>query len=338
MFKAHYQPSGGEILILDRRWVAQVDYLRALAVQDALVCPGCRQPVRVRAGQVKRWHFAHKHLENCPFGTASPTLLKMRACLYDWLVSKFGDKAVTVEKWPSEKSGFHPIHPIDCWVEGGDRTFAYWFFDRRMPPDERYNLSDGFEALGVPVTWVFAADLLRVDQTNPKHRIHTTTTERAFLTQTTFDPAWRTHMNLLGSSLHYLDPDQRTLTTYRDLKVVHKPQLYAGTRLHNSLDKIRVSTKNGEFIHPGEPEQLEVKLREHEQQQQVIENRLAQADAFFKRISEKRGAPTYSKGAVPLSQPFARQGTCRICGKVTADWVTYFGETKECICRDCKGN
>ena len=98
MYQVIHQPSGQEINILAVLWARQIDYLRSLDKKDALVCPACEQPVRVRAGKFKRHHFAHKHLENCPFQKESPELLQARAVLYHWLTEKFGTEAVSIEK------------------------------------------------------------------------------------------------------------------------------------------------------------------------------------------------------------------------------------------------
>jgi hypothetical protein len=333
MYKVLHQPSGQEITILDPRWREQIDYLRTLDKRDVLVCTGCKQPVRVRAGKVKRWHFAHKHLQNCPFERESPTLLKTRAVLYNWLVNKFGPDAVTIEK------RLHPpVFPrhVDCWVEKGGLAFAYWIFDRRLPPDERDNLKSGFGNTDVRVNWVFVTDLMRVDQEFMQDRLHLTTTERAFMQESAFDQAWQTHFEYLGMSLHYLDADQENLITYRNLSVIHMPQLYAGTRLEHSLAELLASTSTGEFIHPGEVQQLQQRRQEIERQEQQAEQRLRKAREFFGQKPQSKSASSVVEKQTPRTQPFERAGICRICGTETADWVTYYGPTKECICRDCK--
>lgn len=330
MYKAVHQPSGQDIIILDTRWMQQIDYLRALDKKDALICPGCEQPVRVRAGKVKRWHFAHKHLANCPFERESPILLKSRAVLYTWLTGKFDVEQITVEKrFPD--SAFH--RHVDCWVENEDRVLAYWIFDRRLPPMERESLKSGFKKLGVSVIWVFVSDLLRVDFVGMQGRLHLTTTERAFIRKSEFDQAWQTHFEHLGGSLHYLDADQETLTTYRNLTVVHRPQLYAGRRLENSLPEMLISSKNGEFIHPGEMDQLQKQQMEIESQKSEAEKRLQLARDFFSGVPQDQAQRSMEDKS---TQPFERQGTCRFCGTETADWITYFGETSECVCRNCK--
>lgn len=332
MYKALHLPSGQEIIILDPRWQQQIAHLRALDKRDALVCPGCQQAVRVRAGKVKRWHFAHKHLQNCPFERESPALLNARAVLYNWLVEKFDSESVTVEK--SLDTLAFPRH-VDCWVEKDDLIFAYWIFDRRVPPDERDRLKSAFQNVGVQVNWIFVLDLLRVDQDWMKDRLHLTTTERAFMQKSEFDQAWQTHFEHLGSSLHYLDSDRETLLTYRNLSVVHMPQLYAGTRLEHPLADVLVSSLTGEFVHPGEIDRLQKRRKEIEIQADAAAKRLQKAQDFFRQGEQKKTLsfpPEYESG----DRPFERRATCKFCGKETDDWITYFGQTKECICRNCK--
>ena len=331
MYKALHLPSGQEIISLDPRWKSQVTYLRSLDQCNALVCPGCQQPVRLRAGKIKRWHFAHMHLQNCPFERESPALLSARAVLYHRLIETFEVENVTVEKNP-EISDLP--RAIDCWVENDDLHLAYWIFDRRMPPNERKHLKLSVEKLGVPIQWIFITELLHEDSELASNRLCLTTTERAFLQMSAFDQAWQTHFEQLGKSLHYLDTEQETLITYRNLNVIHAPQVYAGTRLVHPLREILVDTDNGEFIHPGETERLQKRRSEIEAQAEAAALRLQKAQDFFRRGSLANAGTPFLKNK-PGNQPYERLGTCRICGKQTTDWITYFGQTKECICREC---
>lgn len=334
MYKAQHQPSGQEIILLDPRWLAQIEYLRGLDRKDALVCPGCRQPVRVRAGKFKRPHFAHKHRPNCPFERASPRRLQARAVLYAWLTDKFDPVTVEIEK-------MHPTaqhtHLFDCWVQpaGAETSFAYWIFDRRMPPDQRHQLQSWAAQNEQDVQWLFLIDLLRPDAGWPQSRLHLTTTERGFIRQSALDQAWQTHFEHRGGSLHYLDPDQRAVTTYRNLTRVHKPQLYTGKQLQNQLSRLLISEHTGEFIHPGETARLARAQQQLAAQQHQAAERLRKAEAFFQGVSLSQWVSEPPETpAIP--QAFDRQATCRVCGIQTSDWLTYFGETQECLCRNCQ--
>ena len=153
MFKALHTTTGEEIIILEPRWRRQIEFLRSLDTQDDLVCQGCLQPVRVRAGDVKRWHFAHKHLQNCPYESESPILLQARAVLYEWLVGQLGEDVVTLEKQSALP------RPVDCWVNSAAGAIGYWIIDTRMPPDERQSLAAGMARICPNPVWVFTTSL-----------------------------------------------------------------------------------------------------------------------------------------------------------------------------------
>ena len=133
MYKALNIRDNAEIVILDLKWLRSITQLRAYDHQDLLVCQGCKQPVRVRAGEHRQVHFAHKHLNNCDYADELAVLRNARAVLYEWLVSKFGEN-VTIEKKTDEVDLFRPI---DCWVIQGSTVFAYWIFDKQLKLGKR---------------------------------------------------------------------------------------------------------------------------------------------------------------------------------------------------------
>ena len=352
MFRATNKTTGEDIIILDEIWQQKVKYLRSLDKKNVIVCPGCQQPVRVRAGKLRRWHFAHKHLENCPYGYESPTLLNARAVLYKWLASKFGER-VSIEINLGDE--YLPRH-VDCLVETEKGKFVYWIIDSGMKPAKRDGLQTGFRRLNVGVNWVFVIDMLREDETH-SDSIHLTTTERIFARQTDYDEIRIGKISLKGESLHYLDPKNETMVTYRRLRLIHSPQLYQGRKIINSIASVLVSPSNGEFVHPGEYEQLEAQRQEKLQLEKEMmdrelerqkleekarlhfaENLSASASNEFSFSQTQIGyQPQYNQlgerhSGVPFRQ---REGTCKFCGRITADWVTFYGKTNECICRNC---
>jgi len=334
MYKAINIQDGTSITILDPRWVSAINYLRGLDAQDLLVCQRCKQPMRIRAGEVRRWHFAHKHLLNCPYGQESLALLDARAVLYEWLVSKFGDQ-VTIEK---HVNAAEFERPIDCWVEQGTNSVAYWIMDKAIRPDDRESLRAGFGRLKATVNWLFAASMLRPDESQAES-IHLTTTEREFMQHTVYDEV--VSGELEGKSLHYLDSDQRTLTTFRGLRLIHSPQLFKGHKLSHAIAEILVAPEKGEFVHPGEHEQWQ----EYRRQQAELEKKHREAEKSLESVPRTRpavrpgwrelveGKPQASDQ--PAQSIYQIEGVCEFCGKRTTDLWYYDGKTRLGKCRTC---
>lgn len=312
--------------------------------QDQLVCPGCSQPVRVRAGEIRQWHFAHKHLQNCPYDYESPILLETRALLYKWLTVKFKKGFVTVEK---KLEGIDFPRHIDCWVEIEGKRFAYWIFDARVPLHEREQLSIGMTTAKVNPVWVFVADLLRSDDTDPQ-QINLTTTERDFICPSRYDESTIPPFQLCEGSLHYLDAKQARLETFRGLHLVHSPQLYVGHRESSLFSEVLVLGSSGEFVHPGEHERRDAFLKEKEKSQKSFPHHEPTMYSGSERVDCEKPKLISSKGSFrPIQnwneegidlQPqsiFEREVECAICGKWTTDWQAYNGLTKKCKCRAC---
>jgi hypothetical protein len=363
MYKAVNIQDGQELNLLDSRWEQGIEALRALDQHDLLVCQGCKQAVRVRAGEIRRWHFAHKELLTCAYGRESPALLQARAVLYAWLVTKFGDK-VTVEKQVDDPAF---SRPVDCWVEGTTGVIAYWIVEAAAPPPTRAALREGFRRLGVVVKWVFLAPLLHVDEERPTW-VHLTTTEREFMHHSVYDDLVNPGLPD-GHSLHYLDVEQRMLTTLRGLHLVHPPHVFAGQQQHHTLAVIQVAPKTGEFVHPGEYDRLK---RYHQAQAQVEKRRREAAEARTHSCEQLRAtateqqcaeegwpllstvtapAPhTQSPGEARAPEPtqdraggnagaagwaVQAEAECVFCGVLTSEWWYFDPLTNQCKCRAC---
>jgi hypothetical protein len=346
MFKALNKLDGGEIIILDPGWRNQLSALRSLDRQDALACPYCLQPVRVRAGNYKRWHFAHKHLENCRYENESPVLLQTRAVLYDWLAEKFGPQSVTLEK--QLEHAVLPRH-IDCWVKSGKHYFAYWIFETRKSPIIRDMVLSGFARVTAKVNYLFIADLMNRDPLRRDH-LYLTTTERAFMVESSFDRFSHENHTNRGKSLQYLDPNTRTLYTYRGLQMYHSPQLYRGTLISDSLSDVKISLTSGELIYPIEADLMQ---SPKEQLKELGAGGKSMA-TYLPRHFRKRPFPEQSTGKLSqlptpdlgsyrMSQDDLSVGDrdqeqlpqCVFCGRVTGDYWYHDRTTNTCKCRAC---
>lgn len=342
MYKVIHQQTSEEIVILHARWKGRIDTLRQLDHLDLLICPGCERPVRVRAGARKRAHFAHKHLQNCPFAQASPALLAARAELYEWLVVQFGEAVVSVEK--DTGSAALP-RPFDCWVECPSGSLAYWIIESRLKPEIRRSLKAGFEQACALVQTIFLSELQKPYEKTPDALI-LTTTEREFMQASLFDQGATVPLAAPGKSLHYLNPQEANLTTYRGMYLIHRPQIHAGLRYSSPLALLSAAPENGEFVHPGEHERLLAYQQEEQSRQAAREEarRLFSqdlsrpADRSIGRVSQPLRSSQPPRGGSPPPEPGFQQkvpGTCLFCGKITRDWWFFDRATGQCKCREC---
>lgn len=319
MYKALDVRDKKEIVILNPKWLATIDDLRELGRQDLLVCQGCKQPVIVRAGIERREHFAHKHLANCDYREETANLRNARAVLYEWLVSKFGEN-VSIEK---KIDGINLFRYVDCWVVQGSKVFAYWIFDSTLKPEKRELLKRELHKLQININWIFIHEMLHIDS-NHNDRLLLSTTEREFIQESKYDSIYAGRYNVNGS-LHYLDSENKKVTSFRSLYLYHHPQVYNGIFQSDSLENVLVSPENGEFVYKDEVEGLrkfntqQLSIKRRENQSLEIENK--QKQSVLRKQDD--------------SILFNKTGKCKICGQTTNDWLTYFGATGECICRSC---
>lgn len=335
MFKAWHRDTEEDIVILDSKWADRLQELRRLDRQDKLVCPGCEQPVRVKAGRQMRWHFAHKQLEACPLSHEAPIVLEARAVLYEWLVGKFEAGAVTLEKeLAPELLG----RPVDCWVQTGAGEVAYWLIAAQIRPAQRQTLQEVFEEAGVGVNWLFLREMLR-EEPGQAGQLYLTTTEREFMAESEYNKVIDRAGNLwYGGTLHYLDPAKKILTTFRTVRVRHPPQLFGGRKVVHELAAMLVQPKTGEFVHPGEFEawqRVRKRWARMERERAEAERRRLEIQRQREGGDETAGGRGEVEAAqADESRPAQVEGVCILCGQVTTEWgfVTELGKR---ICREC---
>lgn len=358
MFKAQVGITQKEIIILDPYWDEEtIKVLRQQGRDDGLICPVCKQPVLVRAGEKKRWHFAHKDLTNCPLRHESPDVLQARVLLYSWLKSKLAEK-VTVER---HFDGVDLPRPIDCYVEFSNKQkIGYWILDRGFR--DRRTLQYTLSRLGISIVWVPLTAMIRQDGED-QGTIHLTPTERDI----TFSSAYNQLYSPFDSSLSYLDVEDKRVMTLRGLKCVHSPQKYQfDFKLVTALDQMLFLSKTGELVHPGEHERLGELRKEVKEQERIRiieeQNRHERERTRLKELAEQRkrmltkvkiqpesADQDVTRSQVPSPKPSKNEKQesqsnnclekvypCRICGTMTKNWTSLDLGSKTCICsREC---
>ena len=250
-----------QVILLREDGLAMAEALRAQAREDRIVCEVCAQPVLVRAGTERTWHFAHRTREHCPKAQESMELIECRALLYGWLRVRFPD-AVQLEK---VLPGLP--RPVDCWVDRpGKPPLAWWLVTAGLKPEVRDQLAQGFAEAGALSHYVFLARMLTPDPDLHRGFI-LGTTERDLMRPSNYGELY----GGLSQSLHYLDGATRRLTTCRGLIPAHPPQGYRADLQEHPLEEVRILPSTGEFVNPGEAEGLKALLeaaRQEEAQRQ----------------------------------------------------------------------
>lgn len=283
MFKALYDKA--EIIILDIQDDKEAaDRLRELGRKGKLLCPECGEQVRVRAGEKYRYHFAHKSVGKCALRSEIPAILAARSIIYGWLKSKEQLPLVTTEKTVSgvaSQSGLP--RPIDCYAETGKKLkISYWVFEHGVRKvADRSVMSRVFASAGMVINWVFLSTMLKYKK-NSSNKVLLSTTERDFSSPSKYDAPYNPH----GNTLHYLDIEKSTLTTFRGLLLDHPPQEYRFYAcLTTPIEEILIDPGNGEFVHQGEYEVLQQRRREQEQLVTSSEEKTHWKDKIFSQTA-----------------------------------------------------
>ena len=354
MFKAIDARSGTEIIILDKLVEAELDVLRQKARTGDLRCPVCTHEVTVRAGEVRVWHFAHRHLDNCPSQNEPVELLRARAMLYKWLKSRLGE-GVTIEK---QLEGIPLPRPIDCWAEVGGTKLAYWILHSRMNPEDRQQVIEGIAKSGAHRLAIFLSDMMDRHEGSPQHELHLSTTERTFLCLTGYDLLYE-HTAGNAGSLHYLDVEAGRLITFRAMHCAEHPNYYIGHEISSAFDDVKVTATSGQLHHGDEFE----RFMEFKAEQDRLARERAEAEQREREEAKKAQertrtmltavtpppAPTFAEPPEPAPIPAApaspcrgnvavmsnRVGICEECGKSTSDWWMFDGKTGKCRCNAC---
>lgn len=349
MFRALDQSVGGlPIVSLDPQWAEPIPLaeLRGRCRADQICCPWCQAPVVIRAGRIKVRHFAHKHLDECPYANEAAEKLLGRQVLYEWLKTKVESGDIELEVLPD---GLELPLPLDVLLHRDSKRFGYWCLHRNIRSwEERDLLLQAVrrtEKSDMHLHVVFSSKLLNLIDDRPE-LVRLSTTQRDLMHGSQYD-------TLSGGaySLHFLAPEESVVTTLRGLRPYEEPQTFQfGLKIESTLADMRVAHRSGEIIHLGE----------HEAWQEAKRQRL-DAEAA-RREQQRRVMPpqpmTSSHGHTPpmTAPPCAavdklddnaettiwnrrRSAVCVICKTLIPedDWVVHYRVDNTCKCRKCMG-
>lgn len=334
MFKSIDSKNNEEIIILDKCWdLDTIEVLRSKGRENTLICPECQQPVVVKAGKIKRWHFAHQDIGSCPLRNESGNILEARGLLYEWLNTKFPNR-VTIEKgFP----GKDLPRPVDCYVNlGNGKNFAYWILENGLR--EKDNIQLIFNDLKIKIHWVFLSTMLRYGDDPTRPSVFLRPTERTFAYTSEYnsiylpgEPIDHFNYNSRKPALNYLDIDKQHLVSFRGLFCIHSPHQYAYDKmLDEKLENMLISPKTGEFVYPGEHDNLIAYQNEILRVQEEFKQKIQEERERLKNKPDQT-----KKDGLEYSSPLTKEWPCRICGMKTKEWVALSMATTTCICREC---
>lgn len=361
MFKAINRVDSRIFVSLDSRWEKDPSEIKSCCKSDEIICPWCLESVTFRLCNEKSSHFAHKTLKDCPFSKESPAVLEIRAVLYDFLVKKASVKSgwgvdLEVEFDPENKIK----KKIDCLLRAGEKKFAYIIFDRSFKPEYRDILEDWLWRNKCSCNAIFALDTLKFVEDSPDE-ILLSTTARHYISKKEYDEYPLSTSENLGS-LFFIDGKNRHLKIARRILPFHPPQIFSCEFRDEKLEKVLLSPATGEFVMPGEHEELKAQKKiEEEQIKRRLEEKQKQAEKLERirrEFLDRNGNETLEESS---SEPqdnfdFSQKGpsevikieavesrsvfgpdalTCVICNRITTNWWFKDPTTKTCKCYDC---
>jgi hypothetical protein len=339
MFVATSSIDKKRINLLDPSVLERRESLKAAGRKGGLVCPHCGQELRVRLGEVRRPHFAHKSLEDCPFQKESAEVTEVKALLYGFLRQQIGcsvDMDVSLDGEDASEDLF-----LDVLVETERGTrFGYWVFDRNRR--DRHILLDAAQESGIIPVVIHTGSMMAFDPGGTSLLLSKSL--RDLIRKSPFDEGLKKRS---GGHLHFLN-DAGRLTTFRRLHCVHLPNVYEGeVRREAALQEVRFDPESGDFVVEEdvaerlervclEQEREEKKHREEENRKKAREERLSRSRKVYTEAPLKRHRPAQVREPQkPFVNRFNQCYPCKFCGVETSDWVQWLPSESVCVCREC---
>lgn len=301
------------------QWDGREENLRELARSGQLVCPGCKQLLWLRTGDVRRRHFAHRDLSECQLGKQSSEVLEAKAQLFAFLEFKFpGRVQIDLEL---DMPGIGNVPDLVVEMEDG-RRFTYWIFDRQIrnrsgypkPPE---NKTERTHYIHTESAW----------NLGPEKGILLSASQRHFISYSDYDLA----LNRPGvGHLHFFSTSDSTLRIYRGLRCIHGPALHDWEELREgSLESALVCTENGEFVFDDD-----VVARE-QRQQNPGRSTSNHSRRPLAKIKQDDHEPEAASMATKLTSYLNRALRCEVCGVETTKWSSATPSAGTCVCKDC---
>ncbi len=350
MFVALNTEDGTRVTSIDPEWDHRVEALRELARMGQVVCPGCKQSLWLRTG-MRRRHFAHRSLSNCPLEDQSQAVWETKAQLYLWLKTKYPGQVYLDQ--PVGLPSFDKVPDLLVEPKPGLK-FVYWVFDRQQRDREIYHQYRSFD--GVRVHFIHTHSAISEEDS---HSMVLTASQRDFIRRSDFDAAAGSRN---GGHLHFFNEETSTISICRGLRCVHEPNLYHWeARREGLLSTALISPSSGEIVL-----QPDVEAR-HEWRHKKESDRKPEpvvVPVIQPAVKHPQVNPPEEKAATPSPEPATASSAelriqaappeeaqeepepeqpgilsgpfkCEDCGEMTTEWSSARAALGTCVCREC---
>lgn len=231
---------------------AELEGLRELTRAGTIVCPGCREPLWLRAGEKRCAHFAHRVLANCPHTHVSMAILEARRLLYLFFQERIQRGKLV---GPIELEPVVPALPDGVRVDlilrrGAKPSVAIVLLEAGLKPDVRWALRSSLQRHGFLLRPVFLSATLK-QKKDAAEVFLLSTTQRELTHKSPFgleEDDWG-----VRDSLHFVDCEHANWISLRGLHLDHPPQGFSAHTVKRSpMSELLWSEGQGEWTHPAE--------------------------------------------------------------------------------------
>ncbi|WP_459500749.1 competence protein CoiA [Bacillus sp. C1] len=152
MFVARRE-NGGEVHLLENR---EEQELLAMRKKERFFCPGCRREVQLKLGKQKRWHFAHKKVEQCLVSSEPESAYHMRGKeqLYRWFRAQ--GFQVKVEHFLPEIR-----QRPDLFIETKGRQIAIEYQCASLSTEQLFKRTSSYWEEGIQIIWILGGNQMK---------------------------------------------------------------------------------------------------------------------------------------------------------------------------------
>ncbi len=347
MLKGIDTRTGEFVISIDPQWKTDVDPLRESCRREAILCPECKQPVTLRAGDERIWHFAHRADSGCPLKSESAAVLYAKEMLYKLLQERFGNRVSLEEIIP----GATDAERADCVVSLDTGKIAYCIVEKQL------RNHDDFMAMRkkayTSVQWIILPQLLKTAHDNPQQFL-LSATARDLAARDGVDRVYASYRSKNIGSLCCADAERGLFIIARGLRLCHPPNVFEPAAiLEIPSAQAIVDDRSGQLLFPDEAPRLKEWQREFEKREaakredearkhEICQEREAEMQRRAKEarprrrerdLSEMNAHAAHGSEFHEHGRPAVRMLKCLTCGSSFSEWECE--QFDGCVCKQC---